>query len=78
VDIRTYKNFTLYGMRYSFEFWVQNVFDTKNVDDVFSATGRAYTSQNTSGLVSDGTAHDRNPNLYQPGRNIRAGLSLRF
>jgi len=78
VDIRGYKNFVVYGMRYSFELWVQNLFDTKNVNDVYSATGRAYTSQNTSGIVSDGTFHDANPNLYYPGRNVRVGLSLRF
>jgi outer membrane receptor protein involved in Fe transport len=78
VDVRSWKNFTLYGMRYSFELWVQNLLDTKNVDAVYAATGRAYTSQNTNGIVFDGTDHDTNPTNYLPGRNVRMGLSLRF
>jgi outer membrane receptor protein involved in Fe transport len=78
VDLRAYKNFSVYGSRWTFELWVQNIFNNKNVYDVYSATGRPNTSQNTGGIISDGVSHDQNPNAYLPSPNIRVGLALRF
>jgi outer membrane receptor protein involved in Fe transport len=78
VDLRFYQNFSVYGSRWSLELWVQNLFNTDNVNEVYAATGRANTSQNTGGVISDGVRHDQDPNYYLPTRNIRLGLSLRF
>jgi hypothetical protein len=78
VDLRAYKNFSIYGSRWTFELWVQNLFNNRNVYDVYAATGRPNTSQNTGGIISDGVSHDQNPNAYLPSPNIRLGLALRF
>ena len=78
VDLRMYKNFNMYGSRWSAELWITNMFNSKNVNAVYSNTGRPNTSQNTSGIVSDGVAHDQNPNYFLPTPSVRVGLSLRF
>jgi outer membrane receptor protein involved in Fe transport len=78
VDLRFYQNFSVYGSRWSFELWVQNLFNAGNVNEVYTSTGRPNTSQNTGGVISDGVRRDENPNYFLPTRNVRMGLSLRF
>jgi len=78
VDIRFNKDFMIWKLRYSFEIWVNNIFDTKNIDNVYSATGRPSTSLNIDGIVYTGLESDNSPSNYAPGRNIRLGLGVNF
>ncbi len=75
-DIRFNKEFKFVGMDYSFILWVENVFDTRNADAVYSTTGRADTQQNISGLVFQGTDYDQNPGNWGYGRQVRVGLEM--
>jgi len=78
VDIRCNKNFTIWKLRYSFEVWINNLFDTKNIENVYSATGRPNTSLNIDGVVYRGLESDDAPSNYGRGRNIRLGLGVNF
>ncbi len=78
VDIRFNKDFSIWKLRYSFDVWINNIFDTKNVSSVYSATGRANTSLNIDGIVYRGLESDDNPSNYGAGRNIRLGLGVNF
>lgn len=78
VDLRFIKNFTLAGLDYSFEVLINNLFDTQNVNGVYSNTGRPDTGTLVGRTIVEGTDNARNPDLYDPGRNIRVGLALNF
>jgi len=84
VDLRFNKDFTIWKLNYSFLIWVMNLFDQRNVESVYGATGRADTAQDyfdeafNANVVSEGREIDQNPLYYSAGRNIRLGLSLNF
>jgi len=78
VDVRFNKDFTIWKLRYSFQVWINNIFDTKNIDNVYSATGRPNTSLNVDGVVYRGLESDDSPTNYGARRNIRLGLAVNF
>ena len=78
VDLRFHKDFSIWKLDYSFSFWVNNVFNKKNVTTVYPNTGRPDTAQNPNGIVLPGREIDASPLNYEYGRNIRVGLSMQF
>ncbi len=79
VNLRFSKSFSLSGIDYSFQLWIDNLFDKKNVETVHSATGRPDTGTNLpEGVVLGGTDYDKVPWYVSPGRNIKVGLTLSF
>ena len=84
VDMRFNKDFDFWKFSYSFTFWVNNLFDRKNVQAVSGQTGR-YDTDNVyyNDYLGDyvtlpGSEVDKNPYNLGPGRNIRLGLSVSF
>jgi len=78
VDIRLDKNFQVWKMNYTVSMRVNNLFNTRNVNSVSSATGLAYTSRNNNGQILTGTSSDMDPMNYDPGRQIMFGVSMNF
>ena len=84
VDVRFQKAFRVWRQDYTFQLWINNLFDRKNVAAVWSNTGRT----NTSLLFQDpvtgdnvaisGTPFMDDPRNYENGRNIKMGLSVDF
>lgn len=77
VDIRFNKDFRIGPMDYSFEFWVNNLFDNRDVQAVYGDSGRPESGlvQNSVILASDREASPRN---WSAGRQIRLGLGVNF
>ncbi|MFZ5980416.1 MAG: carboxypeptidase-like regulatory domain-containing protein [Candidatus Zixiibacteriota bacterium] len=75
-DVRFNKDFSLWGLDYSFIIWIENIFDTRNVTNIYTKTGRPDTQQNISGVVYGGTEYDLNPYNWDYGRQIRLGLEV--
>lgn len=77
VDIRFNKDFRVGPMDYSLELWVNNLFDNRDVQAVYGATGRP-----ESGLVQNSVilANDRegSPANWSSRRQIRVGLGVNF
>jgi outer membrane receptor for ferrienterochelin and colicin len=84
VDMRFDKDFSVWKLNYTFFVWINNLFDTRNVESVSGLTGRADTEQNyfdevwEENVVYLGQEIDRNPLNYGKGRNIRLGFSINF
>jgi outer membrane receptor protein involved in Fe transport len=78
VDIRLDKNFQVWKINYTATLRVFNLFDTKNVIDVYSTTGLAYSNQNNNGQILTGLPTDANPANYDSGRQVQIGMSLNF
>jgi len=80
VDLRFNKDFNIWKLNYSFSVWVNNVFNKRNVINVYKNTGRPDTEQNPNdaGIVLPGREVDKSPLNYEYGRNIRVGLSMQF
>ncbi len=80
VDLRFYKTLKFMSMRYSVDLWINNLMNSKNVQQIFGTTGRYNTNTNVAGAnyVFAGTDLARNPLNLGPGRNIRVGLSMEF
>jgi hypothetical protein len=84
LDLRFNKDFQIWKTNYSFLVWVENVFDRRNVYEVFGSSGRPDTDQNYFDQVwGENVAYlgqeiQRNPLNYGPGRNIKLGLSVNF
>jgi outer membrane receptor protein involved in Fe transport len=84
VDLRFNKDFRIWKLDYSFLVWVANLFDKKNVNSVYGASGRPDTGQNyfdeayNANVVYEGREIEKNPLYYSAGRNIRLGLSVNF
>jgi outer membrane receptor protein involved in Fe transport len=78
VDLRVNKDFQIWRANYSLTLYVYNLFDRKNIENVYTTTGRHDTSQNLSGIILHGTEKDRTPMYLGPGRNIQLGISLSF
>ena len=75
-DVRFTKDFKLVGLDYSFIVWVENIFDNRNVDYVYAATGRPDTQQNQNQIIKGGTPYDLNPDNWDYGRQIKVGLEV--
>jgi outer membrane receptor protein involved in Fe transport len=80
-DIRFTKDFGLAGLDWKGIFWVENLFNRRNVvwmasGGSASATGRADTNQNINGVVFGGTEFDKNPYNWGYGRQIRFGIEV--
>ncbi len=75
-DVRFTKDFNLVGLDNKFILQVENIFDNKNVNFVYSSTGLANTQNNLNGIVHNGTAYDNNPGNYDYGRQIRLGIEI--
>jgi len=77
-DLRFTKDFSLVGFDYKFIVWVENLFDNKNVVNVYANTGRADTEQNISSVILGGTSFDVNPANWDYGRQVRVGLEFQL
>jgi outer membrane receptor protein involved in Fe transport len=77
VDMRFNKNFRVGAMDYTLDVWVENVFDTRNVNRVGSQTGRAETTLNLGGIPYLGD-NPPDPDNWLEGRQIRVGLGVNF
>lgn len=77
-DIKFHKRFRMSGMEYTFQVWVNNLFDNRNVVWVNPATGRPDTGNNQSGIIGGGTERQANPGNWGRGRQIIVGLGLQF
>ena len=75
-DIRFTKDFKFVGLDLSYILWIENIFDTKNIQFVYSTTGRPDTQQNQSQIIKGGTEYDRNPRNWDYGRQIRMGIEV--
>jgi outer membrane receptor protein involved in Fe transport len=75
-DVRFEKYFKLISLNCRFIVWVDNLLDNKNIQSVYSDTGRADTAQNDGYTVTGGTDYDRDPSNWQYGRQIKFGLQV--
>lgn len=75
-DVKFTKDFMLAGLDLSFILWVENLFDSRNVLDLYNNTGRPDTRQNQSQVVKGGTQYDLNPSNWDFGRQIRLGMEI--
>jgi outer membrane receptor protein involved in Fe transport len=80
VDVRMYKRFPFLGLDYTFDLWVNNLFNKKNIETIYSTTGRYNTNSKTAGSswVYAGSDLANSPLNLGSGRNIRVGLSVEF
>ncbi|MDH4222899.1 MAG: TonB-dependent receptor [candidate division Zixibacteria bacterium] len=84
VDMRFNKDFDFWKFSYSFTIWINNLFDRKNVNNVFNVSGRYNTSRSyfndylNEYVVLPGSEVDNNPYNLGAGRNIRLGLTVTF
>jgi outer membrane receptor protein involved in Fe transport len=77
-DVRFDKNFQIWELNYTFSVRALNLFNSRNVNDVYTATGLPYTSQNNNGQIWTGAPFDRDPTNYDQGRQIQFGMSINF
>jgi len=77
-DIKFHKRFRVSGMEYTFQVWINNLFDNRNVLKVYSATGLPFTGNNQSGLIGGGSDFQENPSWIGRGRQIIVGLGVQF
>jgi len=75
-DVRFTKDFSLFGLDYSFICWVENIFDARNVTYIYTTTGRPDTRQNITQVIFGGTDFDLNPYNWDYGRQFRLGLEV--
>jgi outer membrane receptor protein involved in Fe transport len=78
IDVRFNKNFSFWDVDYSFQIWVDNVFDKENINRVYAETGRPDTHNVVSGVVRGDTEYYQNPRNYDPGRHVQLGLTVHF
>jgi outer membrane receptor for ferrienterochelin and colicin len=84
VDLRFDRDFEVWKFDYTFFVWINNLFDTRNVERVSGLTGRPDTEQNWfdqvwgANVVHAGREIDQNPNHYGSGRQVMIGLSVAF
>ena len=74
-DLKLYRDFETFGMRYSIFADIRNVFDRKNVYAVFARTGDPYDPGPGSSSYSDNYDHSH---YFGPPRMIQLGLRLYF
>ncbi len=75
-DIRFTKDFKLAGIDLSTILWIENIFNNRNVNYVYSATGRPDTNQNINQIIKGGRPYDLRPYNWDYGRQIRLGVEV--
>lgn len=75
-NVRFQKDFHLVGADWSFNIWVDNLFDARNVESLYANTGRPDTDQNISGQVFGGTEYNQNPSNWNFGRQVKLGIEM--
>jgi len=75
-NIRFAKAFELLTMDLDFILEVENVFDSRNVEDVYAETGRPDAQETQGNIVLGGTEYDKNPANWDYGRQIELGLQV--
>lgn len=81
-DVRFSKEFKVVGINYSMILEVKNVFDARNIVNVYpdggssTSTGRADTQQNIDRIVRGGTEYDQDPYNWDYGRQVRLGIDI--
>lgn len=75
-DVRFTKDFEFAGLDLSYILWVENIFDARNVVEVYNNTGRPDTRQNQSQIIRGGTEYDKDPYNWDYGRQIRMGVEV--
>ncbi len=87
VDVRFQKSFRVWKQDYTFQAWVNNLLDRKNITAVYANTGRTNTSQvrqdqyGYNVVVPTSIARslfEGDPRNYSTGRNIKMGISVDF
>jgi outer membrane receptor protein involved in Fe transport len=80
VDVKLYKRFPFLGLDYTFDLRIDNLFNKKNIESIYSLTGRYNTNSKTpaSSWVYSGSDIADTPLNLGPGRNIRIGLGMEF
>ena len=74
-DLKLYRDFETFGLRYSIFADIRNVFDTRNVVSVFSRTGKPDDPGPGASSWSDNYDHSH---YYGTPRTIRLGLRMYF
>ena len=69
VNVKINKDFTSWGIRYSFITEINNLLNRRNVRAVNTVTGDA---------IGLGRERDINPSAYTPGRNVLVGLAVEW
>lgn len=77
VDVRFNKDFKIGPMSYSLETWVNNLFDTRDVVAVYSASGRPESGSVQNSVVL-GLYGEPSPRNWGAPRQIRVGLGVNF
>jgi len=77
-DVKLHKRFRISGMEYTMQLWVNNLFNNKNVQTVYSATGLYNTNNNQSGIIGAGTDRQADPSYLGRGRQVILGVGLQF
>jgi outer membrane receptor protein involved in Fe transport len=75
-DIRFAKDWRLVGLDLSTILWVENIFDQRNVEEIYTNTGRPDTQQNQSQVIKGGTEYDLDPYNWDYGRQVRVGVEV--
>jgi outer membrane receptor protein involved in Fe transport len=80
VNVRFSKSFSMAGIDYSFQLWIDNIFDNRNIETLHEETGRPDTQSVLQGesVVIGGTDYDHVPWYLSPGRNLKVGLTMNF
>jgi hypothetical protein len=85
VDIRTFYNFNISGVRIALHLNIYNLFDIRNELSVFSDTGRAtytltpgYTPQISGPGYNTLDQYLMSPDLFSSPRQIKFGMSVSF
>jgi outer membrane receptor protein involved in Fe transport len=77
VDIRFNKGFKIGPMDYTFEVWIDNLFDARTITAVYGDTGRPETGLIQNNVISQGfTTPD--PNNWATHRQIKLSLGMNF
>lgn len=77
VDVRFNKDFKISSLSYTFEIWVNNLFDTRNVNAVYAETGLPTTDYNPEG-VPYVSIRPPSPRNWDSGRQLRLGFGVNF
>ncbi|MFQ5452715.1 MAG: TonB-dependent receptor domain-containing protein, partial [Candidatus Zixiibacteriota bacterium] len=75
-DVRFTKDFKVFGLDNNLIISIENIFNNRNINTVYSNTGRPETQNNPSGIVKGGTDYDNNPTNWDYGRQIKVGVEI--
>jgi len=78
VDLRFNKDFKFGRLDYTFEIWVNNLFDSRDIEGVYGVTGRPETNVNQGPGVIYLSEREPDPRNWGAGRQIRVGVGVNF